>query len=685
MSRNDPSHVSLRGAIILVFIAALLALSACNAQPEPTSDPDDTGQTATETPATEPSATDSAAQTDSAAFPVTIEHKFGSTTVPESPERVIALGYNEQDAILALGVKPVAVRYWFGEEPYAVFPWAEDELGDAQPEVLEMPFGELDFEAIAALQPDLISAVYAGITEEEYETLSQIAPTVAQTDEYVDFGMPWDEMTLTVGRALGRAERAEELVAGVKAEFEVVRQDHPEWEGKSVIVGAPRDDNQFGFVASEDARSRVFTSLGFEVPSELDQIAGDSFFGQISMERADLLDQDLLVFHQVQFVEGGRAAIEANPLLQQLDAMQEGRVLFIEGDVDDALQFGTVLSLPYLLDELEPMIEGALGSDAESDSSPSDEGGAVASQFPVTVEHKFGTTEIPQAPERVVTVGFSEQDPVLGLGIAPVGVREWFGEQPYAVWPWAQDELGDAEPQVLTMPFGELDFEAIAALEPDLLVATHSGITDAEYETLSQIAPTVAQTGDYPDFGMPWQEQTRLFGRALGREEQAERLVADTEAAIVAARDEYPEFEGATVAWASPAEGESQFWAVGPSTPPMQFLSTLGFEVPSDLAEVVGAQDSVQISGEQLGLLDADVLILQVNSPEERAAVEASPLLRQMRAAQEGRIIFFVGLDDPVYGALSFSTVLSLPYAVEELAPRLSAAVDGDPDTEAAP
>jgi len=84
--------------------------------------------------------------------------------------------------------------------------------------------------------------------------------------------------------------------------------------------------------------------------------------------------------------------------------------------------------------------------------------------FPVTVEHKFGTTEIPEEPERVVTIGFSEQDPVLALGVKPVAVREWFGNHPYAVWPWALDELGDAEPQVLVMPYGELDFETIAAL-----------------------------------------------------------------------------------------------------------------------------------------------------------------------------------------------------------------------------
>ncbi len=307
-----------------------------------------------------------------------------------------------------------------------------------------------------------------------------------------------------------------------------------------------------------------------------------------------------------------------------------------------------------------------------------------ATAFPVTIEHKYGTTEIPAEPERVVTVGFSEQDPVLALGVVPVGVREWFGEQPHATWPWARDELGDAEPTVLNMPFGELNFEAIAALRPDLIVAVHSGITEAEYQTLSEIAPTLAQPEDYPDFGVPWQEQTRLIGRALGREERAEELVAEVEARIAAVRQQHPEFQGATVAWASPAEGAGQYWAVGPTTPPMRFLASVGLEVPPRLAAVIGNKDSEQISRERLELLDADVLVWQVASAEQRSMIENDPLYRRLNAAREGRSIFFVGLDDPIYGALSFSTVLSIPFALERLVPMIEAAVDGDPTTEVA-
>lgn len=334
------------------------------------------------------------------------------------------------------------------------------------------------------------------------------------------------------------------------------------------------------------------------------------------------------------------------------------------------------------------MILAACGQRAEP--TPRDAGTQPAAQepgtgdtpqdavFPVTTQHKFGQTEIPAQPNRVVTIGFSEQDPVLTLGVKPVAVRDWFGDQPNAVWPWAQDELGDATPEVLRMPYGELDFETIAALRPDLIVATHSGITAEEYEKLSLIAPTLAQPDDYPDFGVPWQVQTLLIGQALGLEELAWERVDQVEAAIAAARDAHPEFEGATIAWASPA-GDGQYWAVGPNTPPLRFLTALGFRMTDQLAEVVGALDSAAISAEQMHLLDADVLIFHVGSEAERASLKGDPMFQRLDAAVSGRIVWFVGDDDPVYGALSFSTVLSLPYAVEHLVPQLAAALDAGP------
>ncbi len=304
----------------------------------------------------------------SAAFPVAIEHKYSSTEILDEPERVLSLGYQEHDTIFALGVEPVAVRYWYGDQDDVIFPWAEDAAGDADPEILNMPDGNLSVEVIAALDPDLILGVYSGITEDEYATLSRIAPTVAQPGEFVDYGTPWQDSTYMIGAALGRSAQADVLVQNVEDRFEAVRESHPEWDGQSVVVATYGEDG-LGFFASEDPRSRFFTSLGFEVPAELDDLAGERFYGDISFEEGERLDVDVLVWDQVNFTEGGRATVESDPLLAQLGVSTEGRTVFV-GGIEDAFAWNSVLSLPVALGGLVPMLERATDGDPSTDPSP---------------------------------------------------------------------------------------------------------------------------------------------------------------------------------------------------------------------------------------------------------------------------------------------------------------------------
>lgn len=657
--------------ITILLLCLILGVTACrpggNAAATTSPPTSASDGTANETENTTEEAETSSSE---AVFPVTITHKYGTTTIPEAPQRVVAIGYNEQDALLALGIKPVAVRYWYGDAPFAIFPWAQDEAAGAEPEVMEMAWGELNFEAILALDPDLISGVYSGITQDEYDQLSLIAPTIAQSGDYIEFGMPWQEMTKLVGQAVGKADEAAALVDNVEAQFAAARANNPAFADKTIAIAYANGDGTYGFYTNEDGRARFFTNLGFTIPEELVAIAGDSFYANVSQERLDVLDQDVIVFLGLQFLEGGRATIENDPLINQLEAVKEGQVVFVPLDYDDALQFGSVLSLEYALEGLLPELQAAVGTDGDAAAEVPDD-----PSFPVTIEHKFGSVTIPTAPERVIAVGFSEQDPVLALGVVPVAVRDWFGDQPYGVWPWGQAALGDATPELMQMPFGELNYELLASLAPDLIVATHSGITAEEYDLLAQIAPTLAQPDEYPDFGVPWQVQTQLIGRALGREEQANALVAEVEGLIAAANTSHNGFGGASIAWVSPAAEAGQFWVVGENTPPLRFLTSLGLTYDPALSEVVGDLDSAQISSESLNLLDVDVLIVRAATPEEQAAILSNPLFSQLNVAQEGRIIFFVG-NDPVYGALSFSTVLSLPYALDELVVQLAAATE---------
>ena len=307
---------------------------------------------------------------------------------------------------------------------------------------------------------------------------------------------------------------------------------------------------------------------------------------------------------------------------------------------------------------------------AEQPDTMEDDQSASVEGFPVTIAHKYGETVIESPPERVVTVGFSEQDPVLALGVIPVAVREWFGGHPHAVWPWAQDELGEGTPEVLTMVYGDLNYELLASLSPDLLVATHAGITEEEYALLSAIAPTLPEPAEYPAFGVPWHGQTVLIGAALGLAEQAEELVAETVSAVQETSELHGGFGGATFAWANPT-GDGTYWVVGANTPPMRLLQDLGLTYPDQIAEVVGDLDSYELSGERIELLDVDVLIMRA-SPDLQATFEDDPLWGALDVMSEGRILW-LDSSDPIYGALSFTTILSIEYLLEELAPLIMA------------
>lgn len=350
---------------LFILVILLTLLAACGGAPAtvtPTSAPD--ALTENPAPTSAPGATPASTV---ATFPVTIEHKYGSTTIPAAPQRVIALGYTDQDPILALGVRPIAVRYWFGDATRTAWPWQEAAFGDVRPQVLNMPFGQLNIETIAALNPDLIIAVSAGITEEEYNTLSQIAPTLAQSDAYVDFGVPWQEQTRVIGQALGRSEQAEALIASIEARFAELRQQYPQFAGATAVIASPANEGQFFFSGTQHERMRFLTSLGFVLPAELDQIASTSFFGSISGERLDLFDTDVLIWT---VTPEQRAVIEANPLFQQLRATQEGRVIWLDstGDAESdlvgpALVYSSVLSLPLVFEELVPQLAAAVDGD----------------------------------------------------------------------------------------------------------------------------------------------------------------------------------------------------------------------------------------------------------------------------------------------------------------------------------
>ena len=309
----------------------------------------------------------------------------------------------------------------------------------------------------------------------------------------------------------------------------------------------------------------------------------------------------------------------------------------------------------------------------ESSAEPST-GADAPAQFPVTIEHKYGSTTIESEPQRIVSIGYGEHDGLLSLGVIPIAVRDWYGDQPYATWPWAQDELGDATPEVLAGT--ELNFEQIAALQPDLIMGIASGMTDTDYATLSAIAPTVAQPADYIDYGTPWDVSLEITGRAVGRPDAAAQVIADTEQLFADARAAHPEFEGATAAVTF--FFEAQPGAYNSQDIRSRALADLGFVIPAAIDEAAGDAFYVSISSEDLSLIDTDVVVWIGSGAEAFESIRTLPTRPSTRAFQEGRELV---ADDLLSGAFSHASPLSFEYVIEQLVPELALAVDGDPTT----
>lgn len=328
----------------------------------------------------------------------------------------------------------------------------------------------------------------------------------------------------------------------------------------------------------------------------------------------------------------------------------------------------------------------ACGSDdtasgpATGAASGSPSAGPEKGAFPVTITHKYGETTIESAPQRVVCIGYTEQDALLALGIVPVGVTYWFGDESLqGVYPWARDLLGDVDPPVLLEDADGVEIEKVAALAPDLIIGQYTGLKESDYELLSALAPVVAQAGEYADYGMPWDEMTINVGAAVGRPQAAQALVDDVKKRIAEEAAAHPEFAGQTAAVITPWEG---LFLYGPEDPRSRMLVDLGFTLHPLLTDADDNEFGVSVSAERtsdLGDIGTAVWI------DLHADAQVASIFEGSAAYAEGRWVDITDADGAYYVAHSFVTPLSIPYLLDRYVPQLAAAADGDPSTKPPP
>lgn len=313
--------------------------------------------------------TPAASSATSGSFPVTIEHAFGETTITEAPTRVVAWGWGSADASIALGVVPVAIPFQpYGADEDGVLPWirqALDERGAPIPTVLPDTGEEPPYEEIAAAQPDLVLAPYSGVTKEQYDLLSAIAPTVAYPGEA--WATPWRETIEIVGTALGRDVEAAALLADIDARFAEQAEAHPELAGKSVAM-VWDSAGTFYVYRKADPRVEATLALGLESAPSVDELANgdETFYYTLSYERLDELTSDILVsFADTPALS--RKFLDSS-YAKAMQQVRDGTVAEVVGkDFISSVSPPTALSLTWGLDEyVEILARAASAADARS-------------------------------------------------------------------------------------------------------------------------------------------------------------------------------------------------------------------------------------------------------------------------------------------------------------------------------
>lgn len=305
----------------------------------------------------------------------------------------------------------------------------------------------------------------------------------------------------------------------------------------------------------------------------------------------------------------------------------------------------------------------ACASDPGPAAAPSGSDGA----FPVRIDNAFGTAEIPARPQRVVALGVTDADPVLALGVTPVALAGYsFYEKTGGLGPWARGLVRGEAPQVLTET--EPNLERIAALRPDVIIALSSSIDQAAYDQLTAIAPVVARPAGTIAFGVSRTDQMRAVATALGETARGEELIRTADAAFSDAVAAHPEFRGKVGATVLPFDGK--YGAFTAADARGQFMTGLGFVQPPAIAERDDRKSFyVEVSSEQSGLLDGDVLVMLADEGAAKQQVDSDPVLRQVPVVARGDMVV---PDADTRGAMTYNSVLSAPFALERLVPQLA-------------
>lgn len=298
------------------------------------------------------------------AYPIVIKHALGTTTIPKKPVRVATVAWANHEVPLALGIVPVgfAAANFGDDNGDGLLPWVDaklKELGADKPVLFDEGDG-IDFEAVAATQPDVILAAYSGLSQSDYDTLSQIAPVVAYPES--PWATDWRDMIRLNSAGLGMAAEGDALIEKIEAEIAATVAEHPELKDKTAMFVTHLDATNLSvvnFYTENDTRVKFFADLGLKSPRSVREATKPGqFAASVSAERVDAFDDvDIVVSYGSQPLLD---AVRAHLLLSRMPAVHKDALVMLGRDPVGTAANPTPLSIPWVLKDYVALLGAAV-------------------------------------------------------------------------------------------------------------------------------------------------------------------------------------------------------------------------------------------------------------------------------------------------------------------------------------
>jgi iron complex transport system substrate-binding protein len=343
------------------------------------------------------------------AYPAYVKHKWGVTKIETEPKRIVALGFRDQESMAALGVEPVALQNYFGSaNPWASSPWLPPAAQNANyvvitadvrdpknghvtpgntgpimstgfPQASTTPVMKqvYNLDDLRALKPDLITAMFSGVTQDDFQKLSTVAPTITGiSDDSRDYFSSWEEEMNAMGQILGRPTAAARIVAQTEDQFTSLLTAHPELRNARVAVAAPGPvgAGEFRVINPYGEFSRFFTSLHMVFPADIQSVTSPQ--GRAAYAKAiynvDLSTDDLSLLNGVDVLvlivgpdgDQDMAKLKQTAGYQNLGAVQKGHVIELDGQLAEAIYYAGPNSIPWVLNQITPQLTSILAARA---------------------------------------------------------------------------------------------------------------------------------------------------------------------------------------------------------------------------------------------------------------------------------------------------------------------------------